>query len=78
MFRRLISLLFLTLQLPLIFATITKLVKSADGTTIYADATGDSKNPSLVFVHGFALSGVVFDRLFTNKKLLSSFYLVSR
>lgn len=81
MFSRL--LLLLALQLPVIFATnpqtvtTSKLVKSADGTTIYADAVGNPQNPSLVFVHGFALSGAVFDRLFSNTKLNSKYYLVS-
>ncbi|KAL0960080.1 hypothetical protein HGRIS_011725 [Hohenbuehelia grisea] len=67
------------LILPLLCAAcdpVVKNVTSADGTTIYADATGDPGKQSLVFVHGFSFSGVVFDRLFTNKKLSKNFYLV--
>ncbi|KAF4571587.1 hypothetical protein EYR36_008927 [Pleurotus pulmonarius] len=56
-------------------ATTSKIVTSADGTKIYADATGDPKKQSIVFVHGFALSGVVFDRFFANKRL-ANYYLV--
>ncbi|KAL0959908.1 hypothetical protein HGRIS_011573 [Hohenbuehelia grisea] len=55
---------------------VIKTVTSADGTHIYADAIGNPAKQSIVFVHGFALSGVVFDRLFTNQDLLNNFYLV--
>lgn len=47
------------------FATITsKVLHSADGTPIYADAVGDPSKPSIVFVHGFGLSAVAFDGIF--------------
>ncbi|KAL0961111.1 hypothetical protein HGRIS_006088 [Hohenbuehelia grisea] len=79
-----LGLFLLFLHIPLTFAApstsstkpTVKLLKSADGTTIYADAIGNPAKQSLVFLHGFALSGVVFDNLFTNKKLLDNFYLV--
>lgn len=51
------------------------IVKSSDGTEIFATAEGNPLKPSIVFVHGFALSGVVFDDLFENR-LLADFYLV--
>ncbi|KAK0231861.1 alpha/beta-hydrolase [Armillaria nabsnona] len=54
----------------------TNLVSSKDGALIYADAAGDPTKPCLVFVHGFTLSGAVFDNLFTNAKLTANFYLV--
>ncbi|KAK0461548.1 Alpha/Beta hydrolase protein [Armillaria novae-zelandiae] len=53
-----------------------QLVPSKDGALIYADAAGDPTKPCLVFVHGLALSGAVFDELFTNPKLIQNFYLV--
>ncbi|KAF7289240.1 AB hydrolase-1 domain-containing protein [Mycena indigotica] len=49
---------------------------SSDGAQIYADAAGNAQNPSMVFAHGFALSGVVFDQLFAHQLLLDNFYLV--
>ncbi len=55
-----------------------QLVPSKDGELIYADAAGDPTKPCLVFVHGLALSGAVFDNLFTNPKLIANFYLVRR
>jgi hypothetical protein len=54
-----------------------KLLKSTDGTTIYADAVGNPANPSIVFTHGFALSAAVFNTLFENPRLLEKFYLVT-
>ncbi|KAK0492033.1 alpha/beta-hydrolase [Armillaria luteobubalina] len=54
----------------------SQLVPSKDGALIYADAAGDPTKPCLVFVHGFTLSGAVFDNLFTNPKLVTNFYLV--
>ncbi|KAF4596230.1 hypothetical protein EYR40_008084 [Pleurotus pulmonarius] len=56
--------------------TTSKTVKSRDGTPIFAQATGDPTKQSIVFVHGFALSGVAFDRLVANPKFRSDFYLV--
>ncbi|PBK82441.1 alpha/beta-hydrolase [Armillaria gallica] len=53
-----------------------QLVPSKDGALIYADTAGDPRKPCLVFVHGFTLSGAVFDNLFTNPKLIENFYLV--
>ncbi|KAF9463861.1 alpha beta-hydrolase [Collybia nuda] len=56
--------------------TTVKLPQSKDGVTIYAEAVGDSLKPSIVFLHGFALSSSVFDGLFKNAQLLEKFYLV--
>lgn len=53
-----------------------KVLHSTDGTVIYADAIGDPQNPSIVFVHGFALSGIVFDGLFSDPQLVKNIYLV--
>ncbi|KDQ24360.1 hypothetical protein PLEOSDRAFT_1078511 [Pleurotus ostreatus PC15] len=54
----------------------SKYLKSSDGTTIYAEAKGDSSKPSIVFLHGFTLSAAVWDGLFDDPKLLDKFYLV--
>ncbi|EIW85568.1 alpha beta-hydrolase [Coniophora puteana RWD-64-598 SS2] len=55
---------------------MVKELKSTDGTLIYAEATGDPSKPSVVFVHGFLLSGESFDNLFEDQKLLDKLYLV--
>lgn len=51
-------------------------ISSADGTKVYADAIGDSSNPSIVFIHGFALSASVFDNIFIGKRYADNYYLV--
>jgi len=58
------------------FTPVEKILKSTDDTEIFARAVGNCENPSLVFVHGFALSGSVFDDLFRDNDLLDHFYLV--
>lgn len=57
--------------------TVVKKVQSADGTKIYADAVGNSTNPTLIFVHGFSSSATVFDNIFSNATNSKEFYLVS-
>ncbi|KAJ6488275.1 alpha/beta-hydrolase [Mycena vitilis] len=56
--------------------TVSKLCTSSDGTLIYAEASGNPANPSVVFAHGFALSLIVFDELFANGRMLDTLYLV--
>ena len=53
-------------------------ITSADGTKLYADAVGDPSKPSIVFIHGFALSASVFDSIFLEKSYTKEFYFVSR
>ncbi|KAK7057745.1 AB hydrolase-1 domain-containing protein [Favolaschia claudopus] len=55
----------------------SKFCTSSDGTLIYAEASGTPTNPSIVFAHGFALSGIVFDRLFADERMLGALYLAS-
>ncbi|KAJ6631403.1 alpha/beta-hydrolase [Mycena sp. CBHHK59/15] len=55
---------------------VSKLLPSSDGTLIYAEASGDPGNPSVVFAHGFALSGIVFDKLSSDARVLDKLYLV--
>ncbi|KAJ7817246.1 hypothetical protein B0H14DRAFT_2374140 [Mycena olivaceomarginata] len=57
-------------------AAVLKLLLSSDGTPIYAEASGNPANPSVVFAHGFALSGIVFDKLFSDPRMLEKLYLV--
>ncbi|KAJ7125387.1 Alpha/Beta hydrolase protein [Mycena epipterygia] len=57
-------------------ASVPKLCPSTDGTLIYAEASGNPANPSVVFAHGFAMSGIVFDKLFSDTRLLDKLYLV--
>lgn len=59
------------------FDTTSKVLTSSDGTEIYAEAVGNPLKPHVVFVHGFTLSGAVFDRIFLNAKFQESYYLVS-
>lgn len=55
----------------------SKLLKSADGTQIYADAIGNPANPAVVFIHGFSLSSSAFDLVFNDQKWTKGLYLVS-
>jgi len=50
-------------------APTVKVVKSSDGTDIYAEAVGDSRHPHVILVHGLWLSAAVFDNLFSEKRL---------
>lgn len=56
---------------------VVKIVASADGTQIYADAIGDPQKPALVFLHGFSTSASVFNDIFTNPSYSEDFFLVS-
>ncbi|THH06384.1 hypothetical protein EW145_g4122 [Phellinidium pouzarii] len=51
-------------------------ITSSDGSKIYADAVGNPEKPSIVFIHGLALSGAVFDNIFNNAKYSNDVYLV--
>jgi pimeloyl-ACP methyl ester carboxylesterase len=53
-----------------------KYLTSSDGATIYADAVGDPRKPSVIFIHGAALSAVVFDGIFDHSVYRTEFYLV--
>ena len=56
--------------------SVSKVVHSADGTPIYAEAVGDHTNVHVVFVHGMSFSGAAFDSVFGDKTLLSKLYMV--
>lgn len=53
-----------------------RFVTSSDGSKIYADATGDPGKPSIVFLHGLSLSGVIFNHIFANEDYKKNFFLV--
>ena len=62
--------------MPAIMSFESKVVTSSDGTEIYAEAVGNPKKPHIVFVHGFTLSGAVFDRIFHDTQYQQRYYLV--
>jgi len=57
-------------------SSCAEIVTSADGSEIYADATGNPSNPSIVFIHGLGLSGAVWNDIFATQKYSRDFYLV--
>ena len=57
-------------------AANVKHLSSADGTAVYAEAVGNPLNPHIVFLHGLALTNVVFDRIFHDADYAEKYYLV--
>ncbi|KAJ6510662.1 Alpha/Beta hydrolase protein [Mycena sanguinolenta] len=57
-------------------STAGQLLKSADGTDIYAEAVGDSSKPAVVFIHGFSMSSIAFNTIFVDPEWISNLYLV--
>jgi hypothetical protein len=57
--------------------TTTRMLVSADGTEIYANAVGDPLKQAVVFIHGFVWSFMAFDDIFEDVEWTSRFYLVS-
>ncbi|TFY79534.1 hypothetical protein EWM64_g4481 [Hericium alpestre] len=53
-----------------------KYIHSADGTTVYAEASGSHLNPHIVLIPGLGLSGAVFDEFCTDERLFKSVYAV--
>ncbi|KAJ6583040.1 alpha/beta-hydrolase [Mycena vulgaris] len=53
-----------------------KILRSTDGTTIFAEATGDPRNLHLVLLSGLSLSGCIFDDLCADQRLLEKLYIV--
>ncbi|RXW24352.1 hypothetical protein EST38_g1459 [Candolleomyces aberdarensis] len=50
---------------------------STDGTLVYAEAIGNKHLPALVFVHGLALTALVWAQILRDPRLLQFFYLVA-
>ncbi|KAJ7220212.1 alpha/beta-hydrolase [Mycena pura] len=57
-------------------SSTVKLLQSPDGTTIFAEATGDPKNVHVVLVSGLSLSGCVFDGMCADQRLFDALYIV--
>jgi len=55
---------------------LARFIKSRDSTRLYAEAKGDPSNPHLVWIHGFLLSSLVFDKLFEDQVYLDNLYMV--
>ncbi|KAJ7139973.1 Alpha/Beta hydrolase protein [Mycena crocata] len=53
-----------------------RIMKSADGTEIYAEALGDSLKPAIIFIHGFSMSSMAFDAIFSDPQWSTNAYLV--
>jgi len=60
-------------------ANISRFIKSADGTEIYADAIGTRSpgTPVLILIHGAFMVKGAFDPIFEDPKWTSSVFLVS-
>ncbi|KAH6904868.1 Alpha/Beta hydrolase protein [Coprinopsis sp. MPI-PUGE-AT-0042] len=56
---------------------VERYITASDGTRIFATAVGQSHLPSLVFVHGYAFSALIWASIMANSDLLKKFYLVA-
>ncbi|KAJ6498250.1 alpha/beta-hydrolase [Mycena vulgaris] len=56
--------------------TDARFLHSSNGTTIYPEATGDHRNPHVVLLHGFLLSGCIYDDLCADVQPLETLYIV--
>ncbi|KAH6902684.1 Alpha/Beta hydrolase protein [Coprinopsis sp. MPI-PUGE-AT-0042] len=56
---------------------VERYITASDGTQIFATAVGQSHLPSLVFVHGYAFSTLIWESIIANSDLLKQFYLVA-
>ncbi|KAH6902685.1 hypothetical protein BKA70DRAFT_1228965 [Coprinopsis sp. MPI-PUGE-AT-0042] len=54
---------------------VERYITASDGTRIFATAVGQSHLPSLVFVHGYAFSALIWASIMANSDLLKNFYL---
>ena len=61
-----------TVEMP----KIVKSVTSSDGLKLYADSNDNVGKTPIVFVHGFRLSGFVFNPIFESGAFSSRFHLV--
>lgn len=52
-------------------------IKSKDGTQLYAEAKGNPANPHFVWIHGYLLGSLVWDKLFDDQTYLDNLYMVS-
>ncbi|KAF8885175.1 Alpha/Beta hydrolase protein [Infundibulicybe gibba] len=62
-----------------LYRTCSKVLTSADGTRIYAEAVGRAPGPgipTIVFIHGLLITSIVFDAIFTDDAWTHNAYLV--
>lgn len=62
--------------LSLAVSTFAVYVNSADGTQIWAEATGNPKNPAVVFIPGFSCTSLAFDKQWYDPYMLANLYMV--
>lgn len=62
--------------LSLAASALAVYVTSADGTQIWAEATGNPKKPAVVFIPGFSCTSLAFDKQWYNPFMTSSLYMV--
>lgn len=58
-------------------AIAERYITSSDGTAVFAQAVGDNRLPTLVFIHGLAMSALVWANILRDTRLLEFFQLVS-
>ena len=51
-------------------------VSSADGTQIWAEATGNPKKPAVVFIPGFSCTSLAFVKQWSDPYMTSNLYMV--
>ena len=54
----------------------SQLITSTDGTKIWAEATGNSNKPAVVFIHGFSCTALHFSKQFSDPNLLENLYMI--
>jgi len=62
--------------LALLHSSLALFIHSKDGTQLWAEAKGNPSNPHLVWIHGYLLSSLVFNKHFEDEAYLSNFYMV--
>jgi len=60
----------------LISAATAVYVTSADGTQIWAESTGNSAKPPVVFIPGFSCTSLAFDKQWGNSVMKNSLFMV--
>ena len=61
--------------LSLAASTFAVYVTSADGTKIWAEATGNPKKPAVVFIPGFSCSSLAFVKQWSDPLMTSNLYM---
>ena len=60
----------------LISAAVAVYVTSTDGTQIWAESTGNPAKPPVVFISGFPLTSLVFDKQWGNSFMKNNLFMV--